>query len=79
MLIVPFTALVMRNTNNALFKLEAESAGKAVVGGGAAGAVAAGASLEEARKIVTKWSRMNVARALIPLAGAVLGLTGIFE
>lgn len=63
--IVPFTVLVMDPTNQALL--------------GVAGAHGAGQKVEEAavRALLERWARLNLARSILPLVGATLGLWGL--
>jgi noranthrone monooxygenase len=61
---VPYTWIVMQGTNNALFRAEARSKN------GNEG------SWGEAERLVKAWNLLNAARALFPLAGAVLGMLG---
>lgn len=65
--IAPFTWVFMVPTNNELFRLE---------GLGKAGGLKMG--LEEAKELVSKWSRLHVVRSLLPLAGVVMGAMGTF-
>jgi hypothetical protein len=66
--IIPFTLIVMQPSNNLLFQLEAniQSSPKAT-------------TLEDAQKLVTKWSRMHLVRSMFPLAGAVLGFSALLN
>lgn len=64
---LPFTWVFMAPTNNILFRLEVESKGASV------------ASFAEAQGLVMKWGWLHITRSLFPLAGAALGLTGIFQ
>lgn len=59
--IVPFTALAMDPTNQALLKVASEGgAGEAVV-----------------RELLVKWKGLNLMRAVFPFVGAVVGLWGL--
>ncbi len=62
--IVPFTLTFMQSTNNALFRAD----DLAIKGTEPA--------LAEAQRLVIRWGRLNAIRALIPLAGGVLGMLG---
>lgn len=62
--IVPYTLTLMQGTNNALFRAD----DLAVKGTEPAWA--------EAERLVIRWGRLNAIRALIPLAGGVMGLLG---
>jgi len=59
---IPYTWIVMRNVNNALFAASewAEEAKEE--------------NNEGVRQLVNAWSRFNAVRALFPLAGAVYGM-----
>ena len=59
--IVPFTVLLMAPTNEALFKRE-----RAAARGAAAGVEPGSVEL------VRKWARLNLTRALLPAAGALV-------
>lgn len=63
--IVPFTVLVMDPTNQALLR--------------AAGAQGPGEKVEETavRALLERWRRLNLARSILPLVGATLGLWGL--
>jgi hypothetical protein len=64
--IVPFTAVFMRATNNALVSkanMDAESANK---------------SGDEIERLVNKWTTLNAIRSTLPLAGSILGITAAF-
>ncbi|KAE8131376.1 hypothetical protein BDV38DRAFT_24062 [Aspergillus pseudotamarii] len=65
--LVPFTEIVMAPTNNALARLESETNKGMVI------------PREEAERLVRKWDRFNVVRALFPLAGGVLGSLGALQ
>jgi len=93
--IVPFTLLVMMPTNNLLAEAaaarggasprpavkregvlgEEEEVDKAVVTMKQASEV----EDEEFLRLVVKWARLNYLRHLLPLAGAVIGLTAILK
>ena len=64
--IVPFTFIVMLPTNTKLFQMQKLSRPSSP-------------SALEARSLVTKWAFLHVARSLIPLAGAAIGVTSIFR
>jgi hypothetical protein len=61
---LPFTWVFMVPTNNTLFRLEVESKSALV------------ASLGEAQELLKTWSWLHFVRSLLPLTGALLGLTG---
>ncbi|KAG5962287.1 hypothetical protein E4U58_003937 [Claviceps cyperi] len=65
--IAPYTWLAMIPTNNALFAMAASAPDLA----GAQGAN------EKARGLVMKWVVLHSIRSILPLAGAIMGLTGI--
>ncbi len=62
--IVPYTLTFMQGTNSALFRAD----DLAVKGTEPA--------WSEAERLVLRWGRLNAIRALIPLAGGVVGLLG---
>ncbi|KKK27048.1 hypothetical protein ARAM_005672 [Aspergillus rambellii] len=62
-MMVPFTWVFMSPTNSLLFQLEAASRTMPDV-----------ATVEEARRLVVKWSWMHLARSVFPLAGAALNV-----
>ena len=63
--IVPFTWIVMVPTNNELFRLEAVGKADPRV-----------LNLLAAKELVVKWNWLHAVRSLLPLAGAVLGMSG---
>lgn len=65
--IVPFTFVFMQPTNDELMAA-AGSAVKAAAFGG-----------EHVMQLVNKWAALNLVRSLLPLAGAVLGLSAFVE
>ncbi|KAK3686152.1 hypothetical protein B0T22DRAFT_529861 [Podospora appendiculata] len=65
--IVPFTFLFMARTNNELFRLEAASRMQPLV-----------ATVAEAKALIVRWSWLHLTRSLLPLAGAVLGVFGMY-
>ncbi|KAK4175384.1 hypothetical protein QBC36DRAFT_241279 [Triangularia setosa] len=62
--IVPYTLTFMQGINNALFRAD-DMAGKGVE-----------PSWADAERLVLRWGRLNAIRALIPLAGGIIGLLG---
>lgn len=62
--IVPYTLTFMQGTNNALFRAD-DLAAKGTEPARA-----------DAERLVRRWGKLNAIRALIPLAGGVLGLLG---
>ncbi|KAK3328625.1 hypothetical protein B0T19DRAFT_425046 [Cercophora scortea] len=67
--IVPFTFLFMAPTNNELFRLEAATrVAEPLVK----------TTVAEAKALLVKWSWLHFVRSLLPLAGAVLGVFGIW-
>lgn len=59
--IVPFTVLVMDGTNQALLRVASEG----------------GVGEEMVRVLLVRWKGFNLVRALLPFAGAVIGLWGL--
>lgn len=59
--IIPFTGILMAETNKALL-------------GVAAGGPGASLSSEAVRELLVRWRDLNLGRSLFPLAGALLGL-----
>ena len=59
---VPFTWAAMTATNNALFQLDSQPGG---------------VELRRVQELVVRWGRLHVVRSLFPLAGAILGWTGM--
>jgi hypothetical protein len=66
--IIPFTLIVMLSTNKLLFRLENEIKTNSKV-----------TTLDNARKLVTKWGRMHFMRSFFPLAGALLGFNALLK
>jgi hypothetical protein len=64
--IIPFTLIVMQSTNDLLFQQEEEIRWNPKV-----------TTLEDARKLIAKWSSMHFVRSMFPLAGAVLGFSAL--
>ncbi|KAL2131430.1 hypothetical protein VTI74DRAFT_5120 [Chaetomium olivicolor] len=62
--IVPYTLIFMQRTNNTLFRAD-DMASKGHE-----------PPLAEAERLVKRWGVLNAIRALIPLAGGVIGLLG---
>ena len=65
MSIVPFTWLVMLPTNSVLFGLNA-------LPGGAE-------DLDQVLGLLAKWKFLHILRSLLPLTGAILGLSGTLQ
>lgn len=64
---VPFTWIFMSTTNNALFRAQKLSKeGRET-------------SIQEAKRLLTKWGWLHFVRSLFPLTGAVLGFLGALE
>jgi hypothetical protein len=64
--IIPFTVIFMRGTNNSLLSkvnMDAESADKSGV---------------EIKRLISRWTAMNVIRSTLPLAGSIIGMTAAF-
>ncbi|KAB8067110.1 hypothetical protein BDV29DRAFT_196689 [Aspergillus leporis] len=62
---LPFTWLVMVPTNNELFRREKLGLSDVSI-----------LEIDDAKALVVKWSRMHLARCLMPLAGAIVGMIG---
>lgn len=62
--IAPFTWIFMTATNTELFRL---------------GAQPAGVDIARARALVKTWSSLHFVRSLLPLAGMIMGLSGVFK
>ena len=61
MSILPFTWIFMVPTNNKLFRLEEVSKVQPMV-----------MNIDEAKKLVVKWSWLHLTRSLLPLVGAIM-------
>lgn len=68
---VPWTQLVMRSTNVALFRKYDEMKNLGIEEKATEVGLAKGESTKE---LVDTWATLNVLRGLFPLAGAVLGM-----
>lgn len=66
--IAPFTWTIMAGTNHRLFRLLEQTGSKKtnVV------------DMLEVKKLVKRWSWLHLARSMLPLAGTLLGVAGIF-
>jgi hypothetical protein len=72
--IIPFTLLIMKPTNDELFRLESvtrvpqtgENTGVGVM------------DIKEARGLVVNWALMHFTRSTFPLIGAIIGTIGTF-
>lgn len=62
--IAPFTWLVLAPTNNMLFALHTEAQSMRDIPGG----------VETAKRLIADWSRLHLARSLLPLFGAATGI-----
>jgi hypothetical protein len=62
--IAPFTWIFLAPTNNKLFALQVENQDMTTMLG----------SVEPAKKLIVEWSRLHLARSLLPLFGAATGL-----
>ena len=67
--IIPFTLLIMKPTNDELFRLE--SITSTVQSGEVAGVEVMG--IKEAEQLVMRWAIMHAMRSTFPLVGAILG------
>ena len=65
---LPFTWIFMLATNNELFRLERVARSDPQVMG-----------IDEAKGLVRHWSRLHFMRSLLPLAGAVIGMTTLYR
>jgi hypothetical protein len=65
---VPFTHIIMEPTNDALFRLEAETR---------AGVLKS--TLNEARELMTRHGVLHLVRALFPLLGALIGALDMLQ
>lgn len=72
--IIPFTLLIMKPTNDELFRLEAVT--RAVRTGGNSEISVLG--IKEAKALVVKWAWMHFTRSCFPLVGAIIGTLSTF-
>lgn len=72
--IIPFTLLIMKPTNDELFRLE--SVTRMIQPGEHAGVNVMG--IKEAKELVVRWAFMHATRSTLPLIGAIIGVVGTF-
>ncbi|CAI6332008.1 unnamed protein product [Periconia digitata] len=72
---IPFTLLIMKPTNDELFRLEAATRAMRLGNIPEINVI----SLQDTKDMVVKWALMHLTRASFPLFGAVMGAWGFFR